>query len=115
VHNVDDAENFSCLLNDISAFPFENFLQSLKKMNTNGSIPAVQIAKTLSEQVSNVDFDCAHQQMVYAWKVAANMRDYCSFLSSGHIALVQQQTFEDMYICDLVKVWQGWKLFLRTL
>jgi len=54
VHNLiqlaDDCEFLDCSLNAISGFPFENFLQTLKKIK-NSKNPVSQIAKRLSEQV----------------------------------------------------------------
>ena len=49
LHIHDDVRNFSCSLNDISAFEFENFMKTLKKMVKNGSNPVAQVAKRLSK------------------------------------------------------------------
>lgn len=32
IHLADECENFSCSLNKLSAFPFENFLGSMKRL-----------------------------------------------------------------------------------
>ena len=48
VHLADDLQ-FKCSLNDLSAFPFENYFQRLKKYVRNGNNPVVQLAKRLHE------------------------------------------------------------------
>ena len=48
-HIHDHVRNFSCLLNDLSTFKFENFMKTLKTMLRNGSNPVAQVAKRLSE------------------------------------------------------------------
>lgn len=50
LHLHQDAEHFNCLLNQVSAFKFENFMQQLKKMIRNGKNPVVQIAKRISKK-----------------------------------------------------------------
>ena len=48
IHLVDDLQEERSL-NDINAFPFENYLQSLKKMVRNGNNPIAQVAKRLHQ------------------------------------------------------------------
>lgn len=52
LHISTDALTFGCLDN-ISAFPFENFLQRIKRMVRSGKQPLIQIAKRLDE-IENV-------------------------------------------------------------
>lgn len=40
-----DCENFNYSLNDISCFPYENFLQRIKKSVRNSLNPTAQVAK----------------------------------------------------------------------
>jgi hypothetical protein len=49
LHITDDAVNFGCLEN-CSCFPFENYLQTLKKLVRSGRSPLIQIAKRLHEK-----------------------------------------------------------------
>lgn len=56
-HIVDDADHFLNIidnfsLNDISAFPFENFLQKMKNLIRGPSKPLEQIGKRLAERFS---------------------------------------------------------------
>jgi len=56
IHLSPEAVKFGCLDN-CSAFPFENYLQQIKKMVRSGKNPIVQIVKRLSELkiANNVD------------------------------------------------------------
>ena len=45
LHLADDVKNFNCSLNEISCFPFENYMQELKEHVRSGQNPIVQVAK----------------------------------------------------------------------
>ena len=47
LHLSDDVEHFNSSLNDISCFPYENFLQSIKTDVKNRSNPIDQVIKRL--------------------------------------------------------------------
>ena len=49
-HLCDDARNLNCSLNEISAFPYENYLQSIKHMVKNSKNPIVQVTKRIAER-----------------------------------------------------------------
>jgi hypothetical protein len=53
VHNLlhlpDDVEFFKTSLNDISCFPFENYMQQLKRLVHNAQNPLVQVVERLEE------------------------------------------------------------------
>ena len=49
MHIYEDCEYFNSSLNSLSAFPFENYLQTLKRYVKNRNNPIVQVAKRLSE------------------------------------------------------------------
>ena len=51
LHLVDDVDNFGRPLDDMSAFPFENYLGWLKKLVKGRNKPVVQICKRLDEYV----------------------------------------------------------------
>ena len=61
--------------------------------------------------MSNVGFGTTLQTAEHKWKVAANMRDYCFFLSNGHIAVIRKQISEDLFRCDLIRRYKTGKLF----
>jgi len=50
IHITDDVLYYNCSLNDLSAFKFENFMQTVKKLIRNSKNPLVQILKRLSER-----------------------------------------------------------------
>lgn len=52
IHLVDDALNYGSL-NTVSAFPFENFLGSLKKMIRKPHLPLQQVIRRVSEGLEN--------------------------------------------------------------
>lgn len=61
IHLVDDVEHFGPMINSftldsISAFPFENFLQSIKKMVRGTNKPLEQIGKRLGQLFSEYSF-----------------------------------------------------------
>ena len=57
IHLHQDVENFNCGLEDLSAFPFENFLHRIKKMVRKSHQPLPQITKRIQEMEENgVDF-----------------------------------------------------------
>ena len=48
IHLADEVDTFGCL-DACSSFPFENYMQKLKKMVWSGKSPIAQIAKRISE------------------------------------------------------------------
>ena len=53
IHLADDVENHGEDLNKISAFPFENYLQEIKRFVKNSHNPIAQIVKRVSEIEGN--------------------------------------------------------------
>ena len=49
LHVADDVKNFGCSLNEILCFPFENYMQHIKKHVQSGQNPIVQVAKRIGE------------------------------------------------------------------
>ncbi|XP_077075167.1 uncharacterized protein LOC143726066 [Siphateles boraxobius] len=54
VHNIkhlhEDVAHFDCSFNEISAFPFENHLKTIKKLVKTSHNPLVQVAKRMAEK-----------------------------------------------------------------
>ena len=50
LHLHENVEHFSCSLNQVSAFKFENYMQQLKRMIRNGRNQVAQIAKRLMKK-----------------------------------------------------------------
>ena len=51
IHIVDDVKTHKMNLHELSAFPFENYLQQIKKMVRNNNNPLASIVKQLGEKI----------------------------------------------------------------
>lgn len=71
LHLHEDADFHNCSLNDISCFPFENFLQCIKRSVRNGNSSLVQICKRGAE---NFRF-CSPRSRNRFTKMSSNERD----------------------------------------
>lgn len=105
VHNLkhlsDDARHFQCSLNDISAFPFENYLQVLKKLVRNAKNPISQVAKRLSEQ----DTTESHKKKMAnkSWHfVSVKKRNGCFLLHNEDFAFVKEKRDDGHLLCDII-------------
>jgi hypothetical protein len=49
LHLADDVQKFKCTLDKVSAFPFENYMQTLKRYVRSANNPLVQVANRLHE------------------------------------------------------------------
>ena len=97
IHLVDDLQ-FDCSLNDISAFPFENYLQRLKKLVRNGNNPVVQVSKRLLElEKANV---YPHGKKIYT-KISTRQRDCCFKISNKKVIFVRSQRENGYIDCDV--------------
>ncbi len=111
LHIADDAEKFDCSLNDLSAFPFENVLQSVKKMVRNSKNPAVQVAKRLAE--------CEMAKRVAAAKyksrqiVRCTPKDCCFLMKDEHFAFVRRKLQDEQIVVDVVKAHHVEDFFTR--
>ena len=97
-HLVDDVVVHNTSLNELSAFPFENFMQTLKKMVRSAHNPLAQITKRLSE-TSEVH---PKKKMSYL-KVSAKPRDKCFLVDNRTYVFIKSST-EEGYICDTVGI-----------
>lgn len=99
LHLTDDVDHFHCSLNDISAFPFENFLQDIKKLVKNGHNPLVQVAKRLAEQQGGSSGLVTSKSPT----VSTKPKDACFMLENGDFAIVRDKEDDEMYRCDIYK------------
>lgn len=102
LHLTDDVKTFHCPLNDISAFPFENFLQEVKKLVKIGKNPIVQVAKRMAENRGNakiLDTSKAHRPKHISNKV----KDSCFQMNNKDFAIVKGKCDEGTYLCDIYK------------
>ena len=101
IHNLThlvDVISHDTSLNELSAFPFENFMQSLKKMVRSAHNPLAQVTKRLSE-ISEI---IPKKKMSFL-KVSTKQRDRC-FLIENHTFVFIKSSNQDGYLCDTVKI-----------
>jgi hypothetical protein len=94
-HIADDVEKCQCSLNDISAFPYENHLQLIKKMVRGPKNPLGQVCGRLAERL--------HQQYRKSGKkiepyVSTREKDSMFFLKeSNEFAMIQRRRHDERY------------------
>jgi len=102
LHLGDDARFFRAPLDEFSSFPFENYLQTLKRLIHSTSNPIVQVVKRLHEyeavQCSLTKTDVPVKQL----KLGVNGRDSVVFLKNGRFAEIVDKTGDHM-VCNVYK------------
>jgi len=110
LHLGDDARFFRAPLDELSSFPFENYLQTLKRLIRSTSNPIAQVVKRVCEyeavQCSSTDVP------VKQHKLGANGRDSVVFLKSGRFAEIVDKT-DDHIVCDIYKKSAMQPLYLK--
>lgn len=100
-HFVHDVQTFDRSLNDISCFPFENYMQQLKKHVRNGQNPIVQVAKQMGEIASSgtkVTHKCNFTRVA---TVAERFKDSC-FLLNNKFAFVREKRDHGKLVSDVL-------------
>ena len=97
VHLVDDVTYFQCSLNHISAFKFENYMQTIKKSVKNSCNPVGQIVKRMRERENVIDFSKYPKP-----KICNSGKDSCIFTVNGDIAFIRSINSEQ-FTCDVIK------------
>ena len=101
-------EGFKCSLNDISAFPFENYLQSIKRKVRNAQNPIAQVTKRLAEQEhAKPTTKKSHKRYV-----SAKPRDGC-FILEKEIAFVREKRDDGKLVADVISMEDATDLFVR--
>ena len=62
IHIADDAELFNATLDEISSFPFDNYMQTLKRYVRNATNPLVSIVKRVTE-LDNAGVETDYKQL----------------------------------------------------
>jgi len=100
LHLVDDVKYFGISLNQLNAFPYENYLQSLKRLIRSPSSPLVQVAKRIEESEITTPLQpvCAEKKS----KIAPEGRDSTLFLKNGKFATVLEVR-DSTFLCKVYK------------
>jgi len=109
LHLCDDVVSQNCSLNEISAFPFENYLQSIKKMVRNSRNPVVQVSNRLTELMST---NLISKIKKIEFKLSTKPKDSC-FFNGSKIMFVKQIKANGDYLCDGIKLRRLENLFLK--
>jgi len=100
LHLVDDVKYFGTSLNQLNAFPYENFLQSLKRLIRSPSSPLVQVAKRIEESEIVAALQPVHAEKKY--KISPEGRDSTLFLKNGKFATVLEVR-QSTFLCKVYK------------
>ena len=101
-HLPEDVRYFKCSLNEISAFPFENFMQHLKKCVRNGQNPIVQVAKRLGENMDAGAKQHVTSNFSKIGTVSDNIKDSCFLLEGNRFAFVQEKRSNGTFVCNIL-------------
>ena len=100
IHLPEDVRHFNCSLNDISCFPFENYLQQVKKHMRSGRSPLEQVTRRLAElDHSEVDNSQRHPQVFASVK----QKDSCFLLRDNNFTFVQQKNADGTFACEILR------------
>jgi hypothetical protein len=89
IHIADDVRQHGCSLNHLSAFPFENYLQKLKKLIRSAHNPVAQIARRLHEMNGRTVAEVA---VAGSAKVPTLLspKDNCYLLTNGNLCFIKE-------------------------
>ena len=99
LHIADDCEKFNCSLNDISCFPYESFLQRIKKCVRNSVNPTAQVAKCHFEYQQC--FGQLPKKLLFI-KASTKAKDNWFLLNGLSIAFVKIKHNDGTLECDVI-------------
>ena len=103
LHLADDSRNFGTSLDSVSAFPYENYLKTLKHLVRSPANPIAQIAKRIEEfeAVNTVPPISSAGSQTPRFKVSSkHVRDSVIFLKIGKFAEIVERR-QDTLICEV--------------
>ena len=100
IHLWEDCRNFDTALDNISSFPFENYLQVVKKFVRKTKNPLSQIVKRISE-LEKYSMTGTSQKCL-STKISENNQDSWFLLRSGEFAQIKSKNMDDSYSCNVV-------------
>ena len=106
-HLYEDVQNFGCSLNDISAFPFENFLYKLKRLVKNRHNPIAQVTKRMKqlESVKTVQTE--------KFRASTTPKDSCFVLHNEDYAVIREIREDGKLLCDIIPQRKGNSFYTR--
>jgi hypothetical protein len=93
IHVADDVLKYNCTLNKLSCFPFENYLQKLKKMIRSVSNPVAQIAKRMTEMeviCNEMTSTSDAARLSPCEQIDIGDADNCYLLTNGNVCFVRE-------------------------
>ena len=106
IHLADDVYKYKCSLDKLSAFPFENYMSTLKKYVRSPLNPIAQVSKRIQEyeafavQINRFKFDVNDSNHVFH----SSKRDNCYALKSGQYIFVKEVRIvadQTTLVCDV--------------
>ena len=91
-----DVTNFCCSLNDRSAFKFQNFMKTIKKMVRHGSNPAAEVARRWK-----------YWKHESSWNICFTIKTkktFCFQLTNEKMCFLKNNIWEDCHECDTFKL-----------
>ena len=98
LHLSEDVRQFGCSLNKILCFPFESYLQVVKKAVKNATNPTAQIIKRLQLHEAKINESVIHA------KISKCQRDRCFIIKGRLIAYVTSVIDNNNFECETVKL-----------
>ncbi|KAL0149164.1 hypothetical protein M9458_055596, partial [Cirrhinus mrigala] len=98
VHLHEDVRHFNRSLNEISCFPFENYLQKIKKCVRSGKSPLEQVTRRLSEidhAGVNKSETQPDKQPVF---VSVKEKDCCFLLKDDRYAFIREKNADGTFV-----------------
>ncbi|XP_052103046.1 uncharacterized protein LOC127736519 [Mytilus californianus] len=112
LHLADDVKHFDCSMNENSAFPYENHLQSIKRVVRNAKNPIAQVTKRLAEKeragVSMVKSNT--ETFIYRY-ISTRPKNNCFLLKNESFAFIKEQRENNRLLCDILHPDRAQNLF----
>jgi len=115
LHIADDCEHFKTSLNEISAFPFENYLHSIKKLVKNAKNPIVQVAKRIQEK-NNASVIIPKRRSTFS-VISTSEKNNSLLLRNGtYVVLTEKldKMSQEQFHLPNVQAFSNWMLFLPS-
>ena len=89
-------------LNEVSAFPFKNYLQTLEKFVKKAQNPIAQFVKPLTEMGKATKTHPQYSRKTFTY-ISVKVKDCCFILNNEDFAFVREKKEDGTLICDVMK------------